>query len=200
MATIVIDPGHGGTDPGAVNGSDYEKTFTLDIGLKVRNWLTANTGARVLMTRSTDTTVSLEERVRLANNNGADYFCSIHINAGGGTGFESFIYDGTVSQRTIDAQNTVHAAVMNGIGPKYGVRDRGKKRANFYVLRQTAMPAILLENLFIDTVGDLALLKNAAFIQDLSVAIGSGIAQAFGLRATGSYQEAAVAGNDSLEE
>lgn len=200
MATIVIDPGHGGTDPGAVNGSDYEKTFALDIGLKVRDWLTANTGARVLMTRSTDTTVSLEERVRLANNNGADYFCSIHINAGGGTGFESFIYDGTVSQRTIDAQNTVHAAVMNRIGPKYGVRDRGKKRANFYVLRQTAMPAILLENLFIDTAGDLALLKNAAFIQDLSVAIGSGIAQAFGLRAAGAYQEAAVAGNDSLEE
>lgn len=181
MAKIVIDPGHGGSDPGAVNGGYQEKAYNLDIGLRVRNWLQANTNAQVLMTRTTDATVSLEQRANLANSNGADYFCSIHINAGGGTGFESYIYNGTVSQPTFDAQNRIHASVMNTIGPKYGVRDRGKKRANFYVLRATAMPAILLENLFIDTAADLALLNNSAFIQDLSNAIGAGIAQSYGL-------------------
>ncbi|MFD1436704.1 N-acetylmuramoyl-L-alanine amidase [Kroppenstedtia eburnea] len=59
MAIIVLDPGHGGTDPGAVNGSCQEKKYTLDIALKVRSYLQNNYQATVLMTRTTDTTVSL---------------------------------------------------------------------------------------------------------------------------------------------
>ncbi len=181
MPLVVIDPGHGGSDPGAVNGSYQEKNYTLSIGLKVRDYLLANYQTNVLMTRTTDTTVSLASRTNLANSNNADYFCSIHINAGGGTGWESYIYNGTVSQKTINAQNTIHSTVMNAIGSKYGVRDRGKKRANFHVLRETAMSAILLENLFIDHSNDLKLLNNSAFITDLSHAIGEGIAKALSL-------------------
>jgi len=188
MPLIVIDPGHGGSDPGAVNGSYQEKNYTLNIGLKVRDYLLANYQTNVLMTRTTDTTVSLSSRVSLANSNNADYFCSIHINAGGGTGWESYIYDGTVSQKTINAQNTIHNTVMSVIGGKYGVRDRGKKRANFYVLRETAMSAILLENLFIDHATDLSLLNNPTFITDLSNAIGEGIAKALSLSKKILYQ------------
>ena len=132
----------------------------------------ANYQTDVLMTRTSDTTVSLANRTSLANSRNADYFCSIHINAGGGTGWESYIYNGTVSQKTIDARNTLHNTVMSAIGGKYGVRDRGKKRANFHVLRETAMPAVLLENLFIDHSSDLNLLNSATFINDLSKAIG----------------------------
>ncbi|OYD10000.1 N-acetylmuramoyl-L-alanine amidase [Paludifilum halophilum] len=181
MAKVVIDPGHGGSDPGAVNGSYREKDFTLQIGLRVRDYLQNNYDVDLLMTRTSDQTVSLSERTQLANRNNADYFCSIHINAGGGTGWESYIYNGSVSDKTVQAQNTIHSTVMGVIGGQYGVRDRGKKRANFHVLRESHMPAILLENLFIDTTSDLNLLRNSSFINDLSRAIGEGIAKALSL-------------------
>lgn len=197
---LVIDPGHGGSDSGAVNGSYREKDFTLQIALKVRDYLAKNHEVSILMTRTTDTTVSLTQRTDYANANQADYFASIHINAGGGTGWESYIYNGTVSQFTIDAQNRIHSTVMGVIGPKYGVRDRGKKRANFHVLRESNMPAILMENLFIDTTQDLNLLRNATFIKDLADVIGLGIAKALSLpkKATGLYK--VIAGSfQSLE-
>lgn len=190
MTKVVIDPGHGGSDPGAGGGSDWEKDLTLQIALKVRDYLLNNYEVTVLMTRTTDTTVSLNQRTDYANANQADYFASIHINAGGGTGWESYIYNGSVSQFTINAQNTIHSTVMGVIGPKYGVRDRGKKRANFHVLRESNMPAILMENLFIDTTQDLNLLRNATFIRDLADAIGLGIAKALSLpkKSTGLYK------------
>ena len=183
MAKIVIDPGHGGTDPGATSGKNQEKNFNLAIALKVRDYLNTHYQAQLLMTRTTDKTVSLRQRTNFANNNNADYFCSIHINAGGGTGWESFIYNGAVSEQTKRAQNTIHNKVVNVLSSKYNVRDRGKKRANFHVLRETRMPAILMENLFIDTTKDLNLLRNNAFISDLGQAIGEGVAEALSLKA-----------------
>ena len=69
MKKVVIDPGHGGTDPGATNGSYREKDFNLSISLKVRDYLLANYDVNVLMTRSTDKTMSLSERTQFANNN-----------------------------------------------------------------------------------------------------------------------------------
>ncbi|MBA4494813.1 N-acetylmuramoyl-L-alanine amidase [Paenactinomyces guangxiensis] len=181
MPTVVIDPGHGGNDAGAVNGSYQEKNFTLEISRKVRDYLLDHYKVNILMTRTTDQTVSLQQRTDFANSNHADYFCSIHINAGGGTGWESYIFNGTVPQATIRAQQIIHQTVMDVIGKKYGVRDRGKKRANFHVLRETEMSAILLENLFIDTSEDLKLLNNSTFIHDLAVSIGEGIAKALSL-------------------
>ncbi|SMO63433.1 N-acetylmuramoyl-L-alanine amidase [Melghirimyces algeriensis] len=178
MTTIMIDPGHGGKDSGAVYGSYREKDFTLNIGLRVQQYLKKHYQATIFMTRTTDTYVSLSQRTSMATAQHADYFCSIHVNAGGGTGWESYIYNGTVPSETVDAQTVIHQHVMGEIGPKYGIRDRGKKRANFYVLRETSMSAILLENLFIDHSSDLKLLTDSTFIQDLSIAIGDGIASA----------------------
>ncbi|MDA8354056.1 MAG: N-acetylmuramoyl-L-alanine amidase [Firmicutes bacterium] len=181
MSLVVIDPGHGGSDSGAVSGSYREKDFNLKIALKARDYLLNHYHVSVMMTRTSDTTISLSKRTDIANQNAADYFCSIHINAGGGTGWESYIYNGTVSSITLKAQDIIHATVMDAIGSKYGVRDRGQKRANFHVVRETRMPAILLENLFIDTSRDLNLLRNNSFIQDLGQAIGLGIAKALNL-------------------
>jgi N-acetylmuramoyl-L-alanine amidase len=124
------------------------------------------------MTRSADTPVSLFSRTNLANQVKADYYCSIHINAGGGTGWESYIYNGSVSEQTIRAQETLHNYVMSQIRP-YGVGDRGIKRANFHVLRETNMPSILLENLFIDTNFDLNLLRNKIFLNTGSDNLGN---------------------------
>ncbi|SDW64691.1 N-acetylmuramoyl-L-alanine amidase [Marininema mesophilum] len=182
LTKLILDPGHGGADSGAVNGSYKEKDFTLTISLKVRDYLQDHYEVTILMTRTTDKTVSLSERTNYANANNGDYFCSIHINSGGGSGWESYIYNGSVSNFTINAQKTIHSTVIEAIHSKYNVKDRGKKEANFHVLREADMPAILLENLFIDTSADLALLRSSTFTDDLAKSIAIGIAKALSLR------------------
>ncbi|QHE63498.1 N-acetylmuramoyl-L-alanine amidase [Rossellomorea vietnamensis] len=180
MPIIVLDPGHGGTDPGASANGLQEKNLTLTIGLKVKQLLEAKYVVDVRLTRETDVLVGLSERADYANTLGASYFVSLHHNAGGGTGFESYIYPGTSSSETGRRQDVIHGEIMNFLSG-YGVRDRGQKEANFAVLRETAMPAILLENLFIDTVNDANLLKNSNFITGLSNAIATGIGKALKL-------------------
>lgn len=98
MAKIFIDPGHGGTDPGAVGNGLQERNVNLQIALRVRDIL-LNEYDNVT-SRTGDQTVSLGQRTNAANSWGADYFLSIHINAGGGTGFESFIYPGVGTPTT----------------------------------------------------------------------------------------------------
>ncbi|MEB1806290.1 MAG: N-acetylmuramoyl-L-alanine amidase [Bacillaceae bacterium] len=181
MTIIVIDPGHGGSDPGATHQGVTEKEIVLAIGLRVRDYLEENYITDVIMTRTTDQTVSLSERVRIANRSNANYFCSIHSNAGGGTGFESYIFNDSVPQRTIQKRSTIHDHIMDSIGEKYAITDRGKKRTNFHVLRETNMSASLLEILFVDNARDLQLLRNDTFISDVSKAIADGIAQALSL-------------------
>ena len=180
MPIIVLDPGHGGTDPGASGNGLQEKNLTLAIGLKVKQLIEANYIADVRVTRAADIYVGLSERADFANIIGASYFVSLHHNAGGGTGFESYIYPGTSSSETGRRQDVMHGEIMNFLSG-YGVRDRGQKEANFAVLRETAMPAILLENLFIDTVNDANLLKDPTFITGLSNAIATGIGKSLNL-------------------
>jgi N-acetylmuramoyl-L-alanine amidase len=180
MPIIVLDPGHGGTDPGAVGNGLQEKDLTLTIGLKVKQLLEANYIVDVRLTREADVFVELAERADFANNLGAAYFVSLHHNAGGGTGFESYIYPGTSSSETGRRQDVIHEEIMNFLSG-YSLRNRGQKEANFAVLRETSMPAILLENLFIDSVNDTNLLKDPTFITGLSTSIASGIGKALNL-------------------
>lgn len=179
---IYIDPGHGGTDPGAVGNGLQEKAVTLNIALQVRNILqsTYGAGVSIRMSRTTDITRSLQFRTDDANAWGANIFVSIHINAGGGTGFESFVYPG-VGSTTLRLQDLVHANALSSMRTVASVTDRGQKTANFHVLRETAMPALLTENLFIDTVADANKLKNAAFITANARGHANGIARFFGL-------------------
>ena len=90
MVKIFIDPGHGGTDPGAVGNGLLEKDLTLSISLKIRNLLNGYENTQVKLSRDKDITLSLKERTDMANAWGADYLLSVHINAGGGTGYEDF--------------------------------------------------------------------------------------------------------------
>lgn len=177
MKKIMLDPGHGGSDSGATNDGYREKDFTLKISNMVREYLEGKNACKVLMSRNRDVTLSLENRAELANVNNVDYFVSIHVNAGGGTGYESYVYSGSVPSRTIKRQELMHMSIMDRI-KSYGVRDRGQKRADFYVLHYTRMDAILLENLFIDTEKDLDLLNSSKFRKDLVEGIGDGIINA----------------------
>jgi N-acetylmuramoyl-L-alanine amidase len=176
---FVIDWGHGGSDPGAVGNGLREKDLTMKIGKMIGDMLLDYEGVEVIYTRTSDCYLSLEERAEIANKAGADFFLSVHINAGGGTGFESYIYNGKVSAATVAYQNVIHQEIMKAIG---NVRDRGKKRANYAVLRLTNMPAILTENLFIDNANDAAKLKSEQFLLQVAHGHVQGIVKAFGLK------------------
>ncbi|MDN4594012.1 N-acetylmuramoyl-L-alanine amidase family protein [Polycladomyces subterraneus] len=183
MKLIAVDPGHGGVDSGAVGNGLYEKNLTLKIGqllnVKLKPYQCA-----VTMTRADDVYKSLDERTNWANSQGADYFISLHHNTFSdpdARGFESYIWNGPVSQFTYDAQAIIHAEVVKYL-KGYSVPDRGKKRADFHVLRETHMPAVLLENLFVSNTKDAALLKSDSFLDGLADAITYGLVRCLGLQ------------------
>ena len=177
---LCIDAGHGGTDSGAVGNGLREKDITLNVSKQVEAYITNNYVVDVLMTRTGDATLTLTGRAAQANNAKADYFVSIHVNAGGGTGYEDYVHanlsdSGTTNQKRVK----IHEAVKPVLA-KHGLRNRGMKKADFSVLRNTNMAASLIELGFIDT-GDANLLKNATYLSDMAAAIANGIADAMGL-------------------
>ncbi|WP_044895970.1 N-acetylmuramoyl-L-alanine amidase family protein, partial [Bacillus alveayuensis] len=197
MVRIALDAGHGGKDSGAVGNGLREKDLTLAMTKHTGRMLGEYEGVEVIYIRTDDRYLSLEERVAIANKAGADFFLSFHVNAGGGTGFESYIYNGNVGAKTIAFQNVIHQEIMKAIG---NVRDRGKKRANFAVLRGTKMPALLTENLFIDNVNDATKLKSEQFLLQIAHGHVQGIVKAFGLkkRAAASQTKTATTAKEKL--
>jgi len=170
---VVLDAGHGGADSGSVFGTRREKDDNLRLALAVQTLLQAQ-GIRVIMTRSTDTTVSLAERSAISNRNNTNLFVSIHRNASTNTaanGVENFVFtsapDGTVLRAFDVLDELAGAGVQN---------NRGVIRANFAVLRNTTAPAMLLEVGFITNVRD-----NQLFDQNFNnyaAAIARGIVKA----------------------
>jgi N-acetylmuramoyl-L-alanine amidase len=179
---ICLDPGHGGKDPGAIGFGLHEADVCLKLAKMVSEELGKYEGVAVTLTRWDDRYISLSERAAYANQKGADYFISLHNNAGPASahGFESYVYE-QPSTASEAYQNVLHETVAAYMA-KYGVRDRGKKRANYAVVRETKMPAILLENLFITNERENKLLRDDAFLRGLAAAIAAGIAKMFGLK------------------
>lgn len=177
---VFINLGHGGRDPGAVGNGLKEKDLVLKIGKIVYDRL-KDYNLTVKMFRDDDTFYSLRRITDEANKWKADLFISIHVNAGGGTGFESFIFNGNVSRETNRLQSDVHSEIMKAVN-KHNIRDRGKKRANFHVLRETSMSAVLTENLFIDTKRDAELLRSDKFINDVATGHVNGIVKFTGAK------------------
>lgn len=175
----VIDPGHGGHDPGAVANGLREKDLTLKIALYMRDYINElYDGVKVCLTRDKDVFVSLSDRAAFANRLKADHFCSIHINAGGGDGFETFIYNGSYASKS--KTNAIRNAVHDAVVAETGFKDRGKKEANLAVLRETTMPAVLTENGFIDNKNNANFLKSDANLRKIALAHVRGLAKAHG--------------------
>lgn len=184
---LYIDVGHGGTDPGAIGNGLKEKDLTLKIGFKIREMLKQYEGISVVMSRIGDATKSLATRTREANSIGADYFLSIHINSATKTsahGWESFIFNDGHQVKSSAFQNVLHTEVMKIIAPE-GVHDRGKKQANFHVLRETKMPAVLTENLFIVNPDEARKLKSDEFLNKLAQGHVNGLVKFLGLKKKG---------------
>lgn len=168
---IVIDPGHGGNDPGAVYGNLREADLTLRLARLIAERVAPP--ATIILTRGENRDVSLNERVRIANRHNVDLFLSLHFNAGGGRGFESYVHPSAPSLTRYYRQ-ILHAAATGFLLPQ-GTRDRGGKEADFYVLRYTRMPAVLLECLFLDHPEDARCLTRVGFLEALATAIAQGI-------------------------
>ena len=180
MVKLYIDAGHGGNDSGASGNGLKEKDLTLSIIKRIKKYLDNHySGHTTKLSRTNDKTLSLSQRTNEANSWGADYFLSIHINSGGGTGYEDYIYSGEVQKRTISIRDTMHTEVVKQI-PE--VTNRGKKRANLHVTRESHMPAVLTENLFIDTKKDADKLKDGSFLDRLAKGHAIGLAKAFNLK------------------
>lgn len=184
MALVHLDAGHGGKDSGAVGNGLREKDITLALTKRVGDILTNDYGVTVKYTRTTDVFYELSERANMANREGAKFFLSIHVNAGGGTGYEDYIYSGCATGGATDkSRQKIHNAVVPVL-KKYGIKDRGMKKANYAVLRETNMQAALVETLFIDTASDAAQLKNAAFLEEMAQAYAKGVADVVGAKRT----------------
>jgi len=174
---VVLDPGHGGYDPGAVSYGLQEKTLNLNLALEVAGKLE---GIKVLLTRDRDVFVSLADRVALSRRAGADLFLSLHANAGGGRGFESFVASGLApGHKAFEVQKEIHRQVMAALSP-WAIIDRGMKQAPFYVLRHNPFPAVLIESLFIDNEREAGLWRDSGFVNTLAGGVTRGIYAALG--------------------
>ncbi|ACA60362.1 N-acetylmuramoyl-L-alanine amidase [Candidatus Desulforudis audaxviator] len=180
--------GHGGEEPDAVSGDLLEKHLNLQITLELNTALRCNYLVDTVLTRTVDTTVSLYDRVRRANAACADLFVSVHVNAGGGTGFESFIHP-QAPEKTRGIRRAIHTEAMSFLRI-HSVTDRGMKTAGFYVLRATSMPAVLLETLFIDHPVDAQRLRDRVFIARYAHAVARGVGKALQLPARDPFRDA----------
>ena len=169
LRTIILDPGHGGSDTGAIRNGIAEKDITLDVARKTAAILTTR-GYHVEMTRWNDATVSLQERVEFSNSKRTDAFVSIHINASttpSAHGIETHYYtpDG------MEIAKVIHKSIMS----KIPETDRGLLKSRFYVINHTAAPSTLLELGFISNDRERMLLLNEERKRTFAEAIAEGI-------------------------
>ena len=200
VRTVVIDPGHGGTDHGTHGRASFEKTMTLDVARRVERDL-AGSGLRVILTRTTDETVPLEDRVEFARAKAADVYVSIHFNSGGSAeGIETYCvspagasstanFNGNSSDRDtgggdssvvmnnrFDSQNVWLAhCIQRSALQATGAMDRGVRRARFWVLRYAGCPAVLIEGGFLTNPYEEQRILRADYRETLARAIADGI-------------------------
>jgi len=186
---IVIDPGHGGSDSGAVGpNKTQEKTITLAVAQKVQALL-EKAGAEVLMTRQTDKDVyapndsavdELRARTLVANDNKADVFLSIHIDA-----FTTPTTGGTTTYYYPKSKYDVILAksIQSNLIAAGKLQNRGRRPARFHVLRNTEMPAILAELAFISNPNEEKIINSLQFQQEMAQAIVQGLDDFFALAA-----------------
>jgi N-acetylmuramoyl-L-alanine amidase len=194
IKTICLDPGHGGKDPGNHAGANQEKKFTLLLAQEVREQLT-RAGLKATLTRTTDTFIELPTRPELARKRNADLFVSLHFNAfqqasvrgaevycltpagasstnarGEGAGAGWF-----AGNRQNDKNMFLAYQMQKALTKNLAVEDRGLKRARYAVLRDAAMPAVLIEGGFMSNPGEGRKIFDAAYRRQMARAIVEGV-------------------------
>lgn len=165
---VYLDPGHGGYDPGASGNGIIEKNLVLDLAFKVKDKL-ESAGVKVIMSRTSDVYVSLQDRASEANNLNPDIFISIHINSAGAasaSGIETYYY------------KSIDKSLADNLQPKLisytGAVNRGVKWESFYVVRETNMPSSLIEIGFLTNVNEANNMKSSSYQEKLANAIFDG--------------------------
>lgn len=170
---IILDPGHGGFDPGAVGRDGLEeKEVNLKITRRVRDIL-ESAGYNVLMTREEDEFISLKQRVNEANEASGRIFVSVHCNASNNSysnGSELFIHPDKVP-----GSRPLAEAIYKNLLEDPGLDDRGIREERFYVIKNTEMPAVLLEIAFLSNSHEESLLGNEVFRRRVARSIAGGI-------------------------
>jgi len=173
---VVIDPGHGGPDPGAVGIAGLRETdVVLDVSLQLARLLQSR-GVEVVLTRTTEVDVDLPPRVALANSSGADVFLSVHANAlsmmrPDVNGIESFYFEPAGNR----ARSLAAAVQQQMLAISPGSPDRGVRTARFFVIRRTVMPSTLVEMGFVTGALDAPRLMDANFRRRMAVALATGV-------------------------
>ena len=180
MKIICIDPGHGGKDPGAIGGGIRESAVVLNVAKKIASYLEAKACA-VMLTRETDIFIELSDRAHMANAAKADLYVSVHCNSvrdnARATGMEVYHYT-----HASEASKRAARVIYNKLLPVCGLRGRGVKSKDLAVLRETSMPAVLVELGFISNPDDRRKLTDFAWQDDAAKAIADGIVEAIGKR------------------
>lgn len=179
-AFIILDPGHGGQDTGTQSISKpryQEKSLNLITAQFVKTYL-QELGYQVLMTRETDVFVSLEKRAQWANKQKPDLFISIHYNAAlnaEAQGLEVFYYPSKEKRIRMHRSKKLAQKILKNILKQTKATSRGVKEGNYAVIRETYMPAILIEGGFITNEKELQKLKDPYYLKQLSWGIVKGI-------------------------
>lgn len=172
---IVIDAGHGGKDPGASGkGTHNEKQFNLAVALKVQKLLLLEPKLQVIMTREGDTYPTLTDRSSLANNINADLFISIH-----GNSTTNNTTNGTETYFRNEFSKTFAYLLHKNLVQATKLVDRGIRNGNFHVIRETKMPAVLIEAGYLSNASEEAQLFNEQFQQRVAASIVLSIKQYF---------------------
>lgn len=193
--TVFLDPGHGGSDPGAISGGYHEADLNFAVAKKVQSLL-INRGYNVIMSRTGDTYVGLYDRPQMANNSNADIFVSIHTNSSGSgsttaNGIESYYYkyDPAYPSKINEAMHNNPDRILKSIAltgiiqenmiAYTGANDRGTDGDTFAVIRESAIPATLIEMGFINNANELQKLIRDDYQNQLAKAIADGISEFF---------------------
>lgn len=175
--TVVLDAGHGGSDPGAISVTkNKEKDFNLAVVLKVQELLQNDPNINLVLTRDSDTYPTLPERVKIAENAGADIFISVHANSGSATasGVETYY----TRAASLDLAKVMHKHMVQASG----LPDRNVRTQSLHVTRETTMPAVLLECGYLSNKSDDALLATDEYRSKVAQGIVDGIKEYFGLQ------------------
>lgn len=174
-ATIVIDPGHGGDDPGAVvNFSEkHEADHTLSTAFLVKKELEA-LGAKVILTRTDDSSVSLADRAEISNKNNANAFISIHFDSA-----EVDSASGTTTYYYSDKSENLSQTINKYLSRNLPLKNQGSRFQNFMVLRDNARPSILLELGYLNNQGDNKVISSQEYQENIAKSIANALKEYF---------------------